>query len=80
MLQFESACKEANIRFAVHRDSSIALQELKHESKFAALVIINENETFTNSKEPSPADFIKSLGGLNYKWGCNFTSRVINKY
>jgi len=61
--QFKIACKKAGVNFAVHRDKSIAIQELKHESMFADLVIINEYETFTRQTEDSPTDFIKDLLG-----------------
>ncbi len=61
--QFKIACKKAGVNFSVHRDKSIAIQELKHESMFADLVIINEYETFTRQTEDSPTDFIKDLLG-----------------
>jgi hypothetical protein len=58
---FEKSCQEAGITFSVHRDKNIALQELKHESMFADLIIINEYETFNKKKESLPTDFIKDL-------------------
>jgi len=61
VLQFEKACGTAAIRFSIHRDKSIAMQELKHESLFADLIIINEHETFTKYKEQPPTRFIKDL-------------------
>lgn len=60
---FKDACRKAGINFSVHRDKSIAIQELKHESMFADLVIINEYETFSRQIEDSPTDFIKNLLG-----------------
>ena len=62
-LQFQTACEKAKIIFSIHRDTSIALQELKHESMFADLIIINEYETFTKNKEPLPTRFMKDLLG-----------------
>jgi len=59
--QFEQSCGKAKISFSVHRDKSIALQELKHESMFADLIIISEHETFSRYKEKSPTRFIKDL-------------------
>ncbi len=59
--QFERSCAKANISFSVHRNKSIALQELKRESMFADLIIINENETFTRNKEKPPTRFIREL-------------------
>ena len=61
--QFQIACGKANIHFSIHRDKSIAIQELKHESMFADLIIINEHEKFTKYKEPPPTRFMKDLLG-----------------
>ncbi len=58
---FQQACTSAKISFSIHRDKKIALQELKHESMFADLVIINKNETFTRYTEKIPTRFIKNL-------------------
>lgn len=63
VLQFEKACEKAKIKFSIHRDKSIAIQELKHESMFADLIIINEYETFTRFKEQPPTRFMKELLG-----------------
>jgi nucleotide-binding universal stress UspA family protein len=61
VLNFQTACEKSGISFSIHRDKSIALQELKHESMFADLIIINESETFTRYKEEAPTRFIKDL-------------------
>lgn len=60
---FQRACEAAKIPFSIHRDKSIALQELKHESMFADLIIINENESFTKKRGTPPSDFIRDLLG-----------------
>ncbi|MEO8413212.1 MAG: universal stress protein [Ginsengibacter sp.] len=60
-LKFQKACEDAKISFSIHRDKNIAIQDLKHESLFADLVIINEYETFTKLKEHLPTRFIKDL-------------------
>jgi nucleotide-binding universal stress UspA family protein len=60
---FIKTCKKAEINFSVHRDRSIALQELLHESMFADLILINEEETFARIKENAPTGFIKNLLG-----------------
>ena len=62
-LVFQKECKKAGIRFSVHQDENIAIQELKNESMFADLIIINENETFNKSKEELPTRFVKDLLG-----------------
>lgn len=58
---FQKACGKAKINFSIHRDERIAIQELKHESLFADLIIINKGETFTRFKEKKPTRFIKNL-------------------
>ncbi len=63
VLSFRKACEFAKINFSVHRDTSIAFRELKHESIFADLVIIDEYETFSRFKESLPTSFIKELLG-----------------
>lgn len=59
--KFQQACDKAGIHYSIHRDNNIALQDLKHESMFADLVIINKNETFTRFREEAPTRFIKDL-------------------
>lgn len=59
--QFHNACSKAGITFEIHRDKSLALQELQEESMFADLVIIDEYETFSRHKEEPPTRFIKDL-------------------
>jgi len=61
VLQFQRACGKAGIHFSIHRDKSVAIQELKRESMFADLIIINENETFTRYREQAPTRFMKDL-------------------
>lgn len=63
VLQFQKACGIAGIAYSIHRNKSIALQELKHESMFADMIIINEYETFSKYKQEPPTRFIKDLLG-----------------
>ncbi len=58
---FQKACTQAGVNYSVHRDENIAIQELKQESLFADLIIINKSETFTRYKEKPPTHFIKNL-------------------
>ena len=60
VLQFQNACRAADVRYAVHRDEGLPIQELRYESMFADLIIINEHETFSRSAE-RPYDFIDTL-------------------
>jgi nucleotide-binding universal stress UspA family protein len=59
--QFTESCKKAKVEFSVSRDKSLAILELEHESMFADLIIINENETFTRIKRKPPTPFMKDL-------------------
>jgi nucleotide-binding universal stress UspA family protein len=63
VISFQKACVAAGINFSIHRDKNIAIQELKYESLFADLIIINEYETFSRFKEKAPSRFIKDLLG-----------------
>lgn len=58
---FEAACREAGVQFSVHRDKNIAIQELLHESIYADLIIIQNNETLTHYTEQVPSNFISGL-------------------
>ena len=58
---FQSSCETARVDYAIHRHNSIALQELKLESMFADLIIINESENFSQVREQVPSRFMKDL-------------------
>ena len=59
--QFEKACSQADIHYSFHRNQGIATQELKQESIFADLIVINDSETFNRFSENIPTRFIKEL-------------------
>lgn len=58
---FQQSCAKAKVNTSVHRLKKIALQELKHESMFADLIIISEHETFSRYKQKPPTRFMKDL-------------------
>lgn len=60
---FTKTCNEAGISFSVHHDANIAIQELKHESIYADLLIIDSKETLTHYSENQPTRFIRDLLG-----------------
>ena len=60
---FEQACNKAGIDYSLHRNTGIAIQELKEESIFADLIIINDGETFNRFSVNPPTRFIKELLG-----------------
>lgn len=62
-LQFQKVCSKAGIHFSIHRDRGIAINDLKRESMFADLMVINEFETFSKYKQESPTRFMKDLLG-----------------
>lgn len=58
---FEQACDKAGVDYSLHRNTGIAIQELKQESIFADLIIINDSETFNRFSVNPPTRFIKEL-------------------
>src|SRR5688572_29038228 len=59
--KFVTACQEAGLHYSVHRDKSVALQEILHESIYADLLILNNSETLTLYKEQTPSEFVRDL-------------------
>lgn len=59
--KFEESCNKAKIQFSVRRDKALNLLDLKHESMFADLLIISEQEIAARYKQKSPSRFIKEL-------------------
>ena len=60
-MDFEKACRKAGVQFSVHHDRKIAIQELKHESIYSDLLIIDSKETLTHYEEKLPTRFIRDL-------------------
>lgn len=58
---FEKNCGQEGIAFSVHHDHNIAIQDLKHESIYADMIIINVKETLTHYNEKLPTRFIRDL-------------------
>src|SRR6186713_539782 len=42
--RFEKACQHWGLEFSIHHDKKMAVRELKHESIFADLLVINMGE------------------------------------
>lgn len=59
--RFEQSCEKENISYSIHRNQSMAILELEHESMFADLIIISEHETFSRFKQKPPTRFMKDL-------------------
>jgi len=60
---FEKTCQKEKLQFTIHHDRKIAMQDLKHESIYADLLVINSHETFTHYTEKLPTPFIRDLLG-----------------
>jgi hypothetical protein len=58
---FEKKCQEEGLEYNVHHDRNIAINELKHESIYADMVIIDSRETLTHYTENVPTRFIRDL-------------------
>ena len=59
--RFLDACHKANIKTKIHRDKSLAIQELLKETIYSDLLIISEQETLTHFKEEPPTAFMRDL-------------------
>lgn len=60
---FREKCEQAEIQFSFHKEESISLRQLKSESMYCDLMVIDQRETFTSQKETPPTHFIKDLLG-----------------
>jgi nucleotide-binding universal stress UspA family protein len=58
---FEKACREHKLQFSVHHDRKLPLRELKHESVYADLMVIDLHETLSHHKEEIPTRFVRDL-------------------
>jgi nucleotide-binding universal stress UspA family protein len=60
---FAAACEQYGLEYSVHHDRNIALQELKQESIYTDLLVIDSKETLTHYSEELPTRFIRDLLG-----------------
>ncbi len=58
---FEKACQQQGLEYAVHHNRNAALQEIKQESIYTDLLIIDAKETLTHYSEEIPTSFIRDL-------------------
>jgi hypothetical protein len=58
---FEKACQKSGLEYTVHHDCNVALLELKHESIYSDLLVIDSKETLTHYTEKLPTRFIRDL-------------------
>lgn len=58
---FEDACFQGDLKYKIHRDKNVALQELLHESIYSDLLIINKKEDFSRFHHDAPTEFLRDL-------------------
>ena len=58
---FASECEEQGLIYSIHRDKNIAIRELIHETRFADLVVIQNNESLNHYPDNVPSTFIGTL-------------------
>lgn len=58
---FAKACQKEKIEYSIHHDRKIAIRDLKHESIYADLLVIDANETLTHYTEKIPTRFVRDL-------------------
>jgi nucleotide-binding universal stress UspA family protein len=58
---FAKVCQNEKLKYSVHRDRNVAIQDLKHESIYADLLIIDSAETLTYFSEKLPTRFMRDL-------------------
>lgn len=59
--QFNKICQDKKIDVILHQDSGIPLEEVIRESRFADLLLINNNTTFASLFETEPPKFVKDV-------------------
>lgn len=58
---FESTCKQQAVPYTIHHDRNFAIQEIKHESIYSDLMVIDSAETLSHEVDGKPTRFIKEL-------------------
>jgi nucleotide-binding universal stress UspA family protein len=59
--KFSADCGKAGISFSIHHDRNLAIQDVKHESIYTDLLLIDGKETLTHYTEKLPTRFIREL-------------------
>jgi len=60
---FEKKCEQEGIEYKVHHDQSLAINDLKRETIYADMLVIDSKETLTHYNEKLPTRFIRDLLG-----------------
>lgn len=59
--RFEQACEVRGVNCNVHRDKGVPVNEVIEESRYADLIVINAETSFTQERESIPTKFAKSI-------------------
>lgn len=59
--RFAEACERRSLRFAIHRDRGLPLEEIIEESRFADLLIVSPHLSFEGEAETAPSHFLKEI-------------------
>jgi nucleotide-binding universal stress UspA family protein len=57
----DSETSEQKLEYSLHHDRKVAISDLKHETIYADLLIINSSETLTHYVEKPPTRFIREI-------------------
>jgi nucleotide-binding universal stress UspA family protein len=58
---FKKACESRGVVANIHRDRGIPLDEVIRESRFADLVVVDAETSFTRQRGPLPGKFVKDV-------------------
>ncbi|HTI10566.1 MAG TPA: universal stress protein [Puia sp.] len=61
ILTFKTACDCRGIQTLVHRDRGVPASEVVEESRFADVIIVDPETSFTPKNEPLPGRFVKDI-------------------
>lgn len=59
--KFQSLASKRGVDYSTVKSHNIAIQEIRHQSMFSDLIIIDKKESFTRQKQDIPTRFIKDV-------------------
>lgn len=58
---FSKMCEDEGLIYSIHRDRNVAIRDLLYETRYADIVIIQNNETLSHYAERAPSKFITTV-------------------
>lgn len=58
---FKAICEQHFIKFNIHRDRGVPVEEIVKESRFADLIIVDSTTSFEEEMESRPTSFVKDI-------------------